>query len=151
MPMNIKKELQNALSVAIKAKDEVSKRTIRLALSSIKLAEVEAGDEIDKPRTLAILQKEVKTREDSIIEAKTAHREDLIRKAEAEIKILNRFLPQQMNTDELITLAKEIIHETGASSMSDMGKIIKIMIPRIAGRASGQDVSKVVRELLQNK
>lgn len=150
MPMSIKQELQNALSVAMKAKDEISKQTIRLVLSSIKLAEVEAGSEIDNARILTILQKEVKTREDAIEDAKMAQREDLIEKAKSEIKILNRFLPQQMDEDELKALAKEIINETGATSMRDMGKIMKIMIPRLEGRASAQDASKVVRELLQN-
>ena len=150
MPMSIKQKLQNALSVAMKAKDEISKQTIRLVLSSIKLAEVEAGSEIDNARILTILQKEVKTREDAIEDAKMAQREDLIEKAKAEIKILNRFLPQQMDEDELKALAKEIINETGATSMRDMGKIMKIMIPRLEGRASAQDASKVVRELLQN-
>jgi uncharacterized protein YqeY len=148
--MSIKQELQNALSVAMKAKDEISKQTIRLVLSSIKLAEVEAGSEIDNARILTILQKEVKTREDAIEDAKMAQREDLIEKAKSEIKILNRFLPQQMDEDELKALAKEIINETGATSMRDMGKIMKIMIPRLEGRASAQDASKVVRELLQN-
>ena len=146
--MNKKQELQNALTTAMKAKDEVSKQTIRLVLSSIKLAEVAAGDEIDTARILAILQKEVKTREDAIEEAKQAHREDLISKAEAEIKILNRFLPQQMDLEELQSLAQEIIKEIGASGMGDMGKIMKIMMPKLEGRASGQDASKIVRELL---
>lgn len=147
--MNKKQELQSALTTAMKAKDEVSKQTIRLVLSSIKLAEVEAGDEIDNARILAILQKEVKTREDAIEEAKQAQREDLVSKAEAEIKILNHFLPQQMDPAELRSLAQEIIKEIGASGMSDMGKIMKIMMPKLEGRASGQDASKIVRELLQ--
>lgn len=150
MPMSIKQELQNALSVAMKAKDEISKQTIRLVLSSIKLAEVEAGSEIDDARILTILQKEVKTREDAIEDAKMAQREDLIDKAKAEIIILSHFLPQQMDEEALKTLAKEIIKETGATSMRDMGNIMKIMIPRLEGRASAQDASKVVRELLQN-
>ena len=151
MSMNIKQELQNALSAAIKAQDKVSKRTIRLVLSTIKLAEVETGGEIEENRLLSILQKEVKTRQDAIEEASMAHRDDLIAEANAEIKVLNRFLPQQMDAEALKSLAEEIIDEIGASNMSDMGKVMQMLIPKLEGRASGQDASKVVRELLQNR
>ncbi len=149
--MNKKQEIQKALTAAMKAKDEDTKRTLRLVMSMIKLAEVEEGDEIDESRILSILQKEVKTREDSIEEAKQAGREDLIKAAEREIQILNQFLPKQMTGDELRNLAKEVIVETGAESMRDMGQVMKQLMPKLEGRASGQDASRVVRELLQNK
>jgi hypothetical protein len=149
--MNKKQEIQKALTAAMKAKDEDTKRTLRLAMSTIKLAEVEEGGEIDDSRILSILQKEVKTRDDSIEEAKQAGREDLIKTAEREIQILNQFLPKQMTADELRKLAIEVIKETSAESMRDMGQIMKTLMPKLEGRASGQDASKVVRELLQNK
>ncbi len=148
--MNKKQELQKALTAAMKAKDEDTKRTLRLAKSTIKLAEVEEGDEIDDTRILSILQKEVKTREDSIEEAKQAGREDLVETAKREIQILNQFLPRQMTSDELCDLAKIVIEETGAESMKDMGKVMQNLMPKLEGRASGQDASKAVRELLQN-
>jgi len=149
--MNKKKELQKALTAAMKARDEDTKRTLRLVMSSIKLAEVEEGGEIDESRILGILQKEVKTREDAIEEAKTADRKDLVEAAEREIGILNQFLPQQLDQDELHHLAKETIEEIGASSMRDMGEVMKNLMPKLSGRASGQDASKVVRDLLQNR
>jgi uncharacterized protein len=149
--MNKKQELQKSLTTAMKAKDEDTKRTLRLAMSTIKLAEVEEGGEIDDARILSILQKEVKTREDSIEDAKKAGREDLIETAEREIQILNQFLPKQMTADELHNLAKEVINETGAECMQDMGNVMKNLMPKLEGRASGQDASKVVRELLQEK
>lgn len=148
--MKLQQELQNALTTAIKSRDEDTKRTLRLALTSIKLAEVEDGKEIDDTRVLSILQKEIKTREDTIDEAKTAHRPDLVEAAEKEIAILQEFLPKQMEENELFTLVKDVIKETGASSIRDMGAVMKILIPRLEGRASGQDASKAVRELLQN-
>lgn len=148
--MNKKQEIQKALTAAMKARDEDTKRTLRLVMSSIKLAEVEEGGEIDESRILGILQKELKTREDAIEEAKTANRKDLVEAAEREIGILNRFLPQQLDKDELRKLAKKTIEETGASSMRDMGDVMKNLMPKLSGRASGQDASKVVRELLQN-
>lgn len=147
--MNKKQKLQQALTAAMKSRDEDTKRTLRLALSSIKLAEVEAGKEIDDDKILGILQKEIKTRDDSIIEAQHANREDLIQQAQIEKKILNRFLPEQIDTDELRSLAEQIIQETGASSLADMGKVMKELIQKLQGRASGQEASKVVRELLQ--
>lgn len=147
--MNKKQELQQALTTAMKSKDEATKRTLRLVLSSIKLAEVESGKEIDDEKILGILQKEIKTRDDSIIEAQHANREDLVQQAQVEKEVLKRFLPEQMDTDELKSLAEQIIQETGANSMADMGKIMKELMQRLQGRASGQETSKVVRELLQ--
>jgi len=149
--MKLKETLQNSLTTAMKARDEDTKRTIRLVLSSIKLAEVEDGNEIDEQRILSILQKEVKTREDSIEEAKTIERVDLINKAKKEIEILSQFLPKQMTEEELEQLALDIIEDIGAESIRDMGNIMKNLMPKLKGRASGQDASRIVRKLLQNK
>ena len=148
--MNKKQEIQQALTTAMKARDEDTKRTLRLVMSAIKLAEVEAGGELDDSRILAILQKEVKTREDIIAESKQANRTDLVQAAEKEMAILNKFLPQQMDPDELKALAQSVITELGASGMRDMGEVMKQLMPKLEGRASGSDASKVVREILQN-
>jgi uncharacterized protein len=148
--MIMKQTIQNALTAAMKAKDEDTKRTLRLVMTTIKFAEIEKGGDIDDQQVLSILQKEVKTRQDAIEEAKQVNRTDLIEAAEKEIVILNRFLPQRMSAEELIELAKNVISETGASTLRDMGEVMKILMPKLAGRASGQDASKIVRELLQN-
>jgi uncharacterized protein YqeY len=147
--MKLKNEIQTALTAAMKARDEETKRTLRLVMSSIKLSEVEDRGELDDSRILSILQKEVKTREDSIQEARQAGREDLVKAAEREIEILNQFLPKQMAADELRVLAKQVIEETGATSIKDMGTVMKNLMPKLEGRASGQDASKIVRDLLQ--
>lgn len=147
--MKLKNEIQTALTAAMKARDEDTKRTLRLVMSSIKLSEVEDRGELDDSRILSILQKEVKTREDSIQEARQAGREDLVKAAEREIEILNQFLPKQMAADELSILAKQVIEETGATSIKDMGTVMKNLMPKLEGRASGQDASKIVRDLLQ--
>lgn len=149
--MTKKQELQTALTGAMKAKDEDTKRTLRLVMSAIKLMEVEKGTEIDDARVLAILQKEIKTRHDVIEESKQAGRADLIEAAEREVEILKRFLPQQMDTKELRELAKGVISDIGASQLSDMGKVMKNLMPKIVGRASGQEASKIVKDLLQDK
>jgi hypothetical protein len=151
MNVNLKENIQKALTKAMKERDEDTKRTLRLVLSAIKLAEIDEKGELDESRILAILQKEVKTREDSIQEAQAAGRQDLIQQAEREIKILNLFLPKQLDDEELKQLAKGVIQETDATSIRDMGMVMKNLMPKLEGRASGQDASKIVRELLQNK
>jgi len=148
--MNKKQEIQQALTTAMKAQDEDTKRTLRLVMSAIKMAEVEINGELDDSRILAILQKEVKTREDIIAESKQANRIDLVEAAEKEMAILNKFLPQQMDPAELKTLAKSVITELGATSLRDMGEVMKQLMPKLEGRASGSDASKAVREILQN-
>jgi uncharacterized protein YqeY len=147
--MNKKQEIQQSLTAAMKSRDEATKRTLRLVLSSIKLAEVETGKELDDERILGILQKEIKTRDDTIEESQHAHREDLVQQSQIEKKILNRFLPEQMSADELNNLADEIIQNTGAMSIADMGKVMKELLQKLQGRASAQDASKIVRERLQ--
>jgi uncharacterized protein YqeY len=146
--MTIKQEIQNVLTSAMKSKDEDTKRTLRLLMTSIKMAEIEKGAEIEDTKILALIQKEVKTREDTITEAQTAERDDLIIAARKEIQILQQFLPQQMDAEELRTLAKEVIAEVKAASIKDMGKVMSLLMPKLQGRASGQDASSIVRDLL---
>jgi hypothetical protein len=148
--MNKKQEIQKALTTAMKARDEDTKRTLRLVMSAIKLAEVEEGGELDDNRVLSILQKEVKTREDIIAESEQASRPDLVEAAQKEMDILNAFLPKQMDAAELKALAQEVITEVGATSMRDMGEVMKHLMPKLQGQASGSDASKAVREILQN-
>ena len=146
--MNTKAKLENALKDAMRAKDEQRKSTIRLALSSIKLAEIEKKNVLDESAVLAILQKEVKSRHEVIEESLRANRPDLVEKAEIEIAILEEFLPDQLSEDELEEITREVIEELGAGSMSDMGRVMKELIPRLEGRASGQEASQMVRKLL---
>ena len=150
MTMAMKQELQNALTTAMKARDEDTKRTLRLVMSAIKLMEVEKGGHIDDGQILGILQKEIKTRYDMIAEAKRADRVDLQEVAEREIIILNRFLPKQMDSEELRALAKKTIEELGAAHIRDMGEVMKDLMPKIAGRASGKLASEIVRDILKD-
>ena len=148
--MSKKQDIQAALKVAMKARDEDTKRTLRLALAAIKLAEVEQGVEIDDSRILGILQKEIKTRDDAIEDAIQAQRDDLVQQAQREKSILNQFLPKQLEEEELQALISGIIEKTGAKSMRDMGMVMNSLMPELEGRASGQEASRVVRELLKN-
>ena len=134
---------------ALRARDKVAKRTLTMVRAAIQQAEKDRREELDEAAVLAILQKELKSRQESIAEAKKAGRDDLIADTEAEIVILKIYLPEAMSAEDLESLAAEVIAEVGASVQADMGKVMKVLIPRVAGRAPGGDISRVVRELLQ--
>jgi uncharacterized protein YqeY len=149
--MSIKDELTSALKVAMREGDDACKSNLRLVLSAIKLAEVEKRDELDDPTILGIIQKEVKARHETIRDAKRAGRPDLIRTAEADISILNEYLPQPLSEDELENLVRKVIAEQGASTPRDMGMVMKALMPRIQGRADGGQASALVRKILLQK
>ena len=132
----------------MKANDDVARRTTRMSLAAIKQAEVDKQTTLDDAAVIALLQKEIKNRREAIEEAKKANRADLISDNEAEIKVLEAFLPKAMSADELRTLVQAAIAETGASTQTDMGKVMKVLMPRVAGRAAGDQVSAMVKELL---
>ncbi len=147
--MSTKTELQDDLKKAMKANDKLSKRTLRMALAAIQLAKVEKRGVLDENAILTILQKEVKVRREAIDEARQADRPDLEAEAEAEIEVLEEYLPQPMTEEELEELAQHVIDEVGAASPREMGQVMKVLVPRLQGRATGQEASQVVRKLLQ--
>lgn len=146
--MNIKTQLNQALKDAMKSGDETRKTTVRMTLAAIKQVEIDKRIELDESAVLAILQKEVKSRREALAEAQKANREDLALAAQTEINILNDFLPQAMSVEELRELARQALVESGASSPSDMGKLMKALMPKVAGRAPGDQVSAIVKEML---
>lgn len=146
--MAIKTELENALKDALRAHDDLRKRTLRMALSSIRLAEIEKGAQLDDQTVIAILQKEVKARQEAAEEAQRAARPDLDHAARDEIRVLESFLPPQLSSQELAELASQVITEIGATNLREMGQVMKALMPRLAGRASGEQASQVVRNLL---
>ncbi len=147
--MNTKQQLQAALKEAMRQRDNLRKRTLRLALAAIKLAEVEHGGELDESAVLSVLQKEIKARRETIEGAQRAGRDDLITEAEAEIAVLQEFLPPPLTPEALEALAREVIAEVGATSPREMGKVMAALMPRLQGRATGKEASQVVRRLLQ--
>ena len=147
--MTIKTQLNESMKDAMKSRDEVRKRTVRMALAAVKQAEVDKRIELDDAAVMSLLQKEIKNRRESLEEAKKANRADLVEANEAEINVLQAFLPKAMPAEELRALVQAAIAETGASSPADMGKVMKTVMPRVAGRAPNDMVSATVRELLQ--
>ncbi len=148
--MDTKTQLNEAVKQAMKSGQELRKRTLRMVLAAIKQAEVDRRVTLDEAAVLAILQKEIKMRKESLEEAQKASRADLAADAQAEIEVLNAFLPKGLGADELRELARQAVAETGASAPADMGKVMKVMMSKVAGRAPGDQVSAIVRELLQN-
>jgi hypothetical protein len=146
--MDLKAQLNQALKEAMKSGDEIRKRTVRMALAAIKQAEIDRQVTLDDQGVLSILQREIKTRRESLEEAQKAGREDLVQALQAEIAVLQAFLPQALSAEELRALAKAVIEEVGASSVADMGRVMKALMPRVANRAPGDQVSQIVRSLL---
>jgi uncharacterized protein YqeY len=146
--MEIQKRIENDFKTAFKSGDEVSKRTLRMVMASIKLVEVEKGRALTDEEVLSILQKEIKSLRESISDAEKAGRDDLIAEAEPEIQILEQYTPQQLDEDEITELARQSIEEVGATSQQEMGKVMKVLMPRVQGRADGSNVSASVRTLL---
>lgn len=149
--MSIKNQLNESMKDAMRSGDEVRKRTVRMALAAVKQVEVDKRVELDDAAVMALLQKEIKNRRESLEEARKADRLDLVEANEAEIRVLEAFLPKSMPDDELREIVQIAIAETGASSPADMGKVMKVVMGRIAGRAPNDVISRIVRELLQPK
>jgi uncharacterized protein YqeY len=147
--MDLKATLQSDLKDAMRNGEETRKSTIRMALTAIKLAEVSKIGQLDEAESLAIIQKEIKSRKETIADAEKANRPDFIPQAEEEIKILQTYLPTAMSLEELEGKAKAAIAESGATSIREMGQVMKILIPRLQGRATGEQASAAVRKLLQ--
>ena len=126
--MDIKTQLNESVKDAMRSGDEVRKRTVRMVLAAVKQVEVDKRIAIDDLAVVALIQKEIKNRREAIEEAKKANRPDLIEENEAEIKVLEVFLPKAMPAEELRALVQAAIDETGAAAPSDMGKVMKIAV-----------------------
>jgi uncharacterized protein YqeY len=147
--METKVKLETALREAMKAGDDVRKRSIRMALAAIRQVEIDRQVKLDEAAVLAIIQKEIKTRKEAVEEARRANRLDIVTETEAEVVVLQAYLPPALGEDELTALAAAAIAEAGASSPAEIGKVMKLLMPRLAGRATGDQASAAARQLLQ--
>ena len=149
--MDTKEKLEIALKEALKAGDDVRKRTVRMVLAAVRQVEIDRQVKLDEAAVINIIQKEIKTRKESVEEARGANRPDIVADTEAEIVVLQAYLPAPLSADELNTLVGAAVLEAGAKSPADMGKVMKLLLPRVAGRAPGDQVSATVRQLLQKQ
>jgi uncharacterized protein YqeY len=148
--MSLKKELSDAVTQAMKDQNETRKIPLRLVMSAVKEAEIDKKEELNDEEVLRLVQKEAKARKEAIADAEKANRPDLIAQAEAELAVLEEFLPEMLSEAEVQAIVEATIRETGASSMADMGNVMKAVMPKIQGRADGSMVSQMVRQKLQS-
>ena len=146
--MSLKTQLTEDMKTAMRAKDQVSLSTIRLINAAIKQFEVDERTEADDAKVISILTKMVKQRRDSAKIYTEAGRQDLADKENAEIEILNCYLPQMMSAEEIKTVVEAVIAETGASGMADMGKVMGVLKTRLAGKADMGEVNKILKAAL---
>lgn len=147
--MSLEQNIMAQMKDAMKAKDEAGLRGLRAIKAAILLAKTAGGSgEITADDEIKLLQKLVKQRKDSLEIFRQQNRADLAQKEEEEIAIIEKFLPKQMDAEELKTIIAGIIAETGASSPADMGKVMGVASKQLAGKADGKTISAVVKELL---
>lgn len=148
--MALKEQLTEDMKAAMKAKEEGKLRlgVIRMVRSAIRQAEIDGKKELDDDGVAAVISKELKQRKDSLEEFQKGGREDLVAKTEAEIQVLLGYLPEQLGEDEIRNLVKAAIEETGAASPKDMGKVMKVLVPKTKGKADGKLVNTIVKEML---
>jgi uncharacterized protein YqeY len=149
--MTLKTTLEEKLKDAMRNNLVTARNTIRIVLTSIKLAEVERGKALEDNEIIAILQKEIKMRKETILEAEKGAREDIIKATQEEIGVLENYLPKQMSQDEVRAIIAKIITDVNAVDIKDMGKVMKLAVPEIAGKASNDLISQTVRAMLAEK
>jgi len=144
----LKQRVQSDMKAAMKAGEKRKLGVIRLILAAIKQREVDERVELDDTQVLAVLDKMLKQRRDSIEQYSNANREDLAEQERFEVGICQKYMPAALGEDELIALVDQAIADTGATSMQDMGKVMGQIKPKAQGRADMGAVSKLVKERL---
>lgn len=145
--MSLREQLQTDLHDAIRARDEHRKGALRMVLAAVQRAEIEEGP-LSDDEVLALIQKEVKRRQDALEMIRKAGREELADVEAAEIEILRAYLPEPLSLAAVTELVQAAILEIGASSPADMGKVMRVLMPQVRGKADGRLVSGIVRDLL---
>lgn len=150
--MSIKENLDRDLKEALKSKDEARLSAIRMLKAAIRNKEVELiKKELDDSTIFQVLSKMIKQREESIEQFEKGGRKELADKERKELKILNAYLPQQMTEAEILVQIEEAVKEVSAESPKDMGRVMKVLVPKLAGRADVKLVSGLVQKRLQPK
>jgi len=144
----LKQQITDAMKAAMKGGDKARLSVVRLMLAAIKQREVDERIELDDSQVLAVLDKMVKQRRDSIKQYSDAGRDDLAAQENAEIEVIQEFLPAGLSEAEVMAIIDAAIAETGAASMRDMGKVMGIVKPKVQGRADVGQVSGLVKQKL---
>lgn len=148
-PMSLKEQLTTDMKEAMRSKDNLRRDTVRLLLTAIKNAEIDKGGELTDQEVQALLQKQAKQRKDSITAYTDGGRPDLAESEQAELGIIEGYLPQQMGDDEIRAIVQAEISRLGISSSKDMGKLMGPLMAQLRGKADGAAVQRIVREELK--
>ena len=144
----LKQKLTDDLKQAMRSGDRLRCSVIRLLMAAIKNTEIAQQASLADGDILGVIAKEVRQRHESIDAFKLGDRHDLLAQEEAELAILNEYLPQQMSREEIVTAARQVIEEVGAVGLSDKAKVMPNLIAQLKGRADGREINAVVTELL---
>ncbi|PRR71093.1 GatB/YqeY domain-containing protein [Neomoorella humiferrea] len=145
----MKTRLQQDMKDALKNHDKIRLQTIRMVLAAIKNAEIEKMHPLSDEEMAAVIQREIKIRREALEQFAQGGREDLVHQTEAELKVLEEYLPKQLDDDELKQIIIATIAEVGAQSGKEIGKVMAALMPKIRGRADGKRANAMVRELLR--
>ena len=149
--MALREKLDEDLKSAMRAKDSLRMNTVRALKSAVKYREIELMKPLDDAGILGVVSTEIKRRRDSVEQYRAGNRPDLADKEEAEIKILQEFLPQQLTREEVEAKVAEAITRVGAQGPKDMGAVMKALLPEVQGRADGKVVSELVKQRLAGR
>jgi uncharacterized protein YqeY len=149
--MSLKDRLTEDLKQAMRQRDERRKSTIRMLKAAITNAEIERGGELGDDEVLTIIAKQAKQRRESMTEFAKAERQDLVDQEEEELQILLSYLPAQMSRDEIEVAARQVIAEVEATSLAQMGEVMRRLMSQLKGKADGSLVNQVVREILTSE
>lgn len=144
----LKQQLSNAMKDAMRAKDKARLGTVRLALSEIKKIEVDERIDPDDTRIIAVLEKMIKQRRESIKQYEAGNRQDLADIENAEIEVLQEFMPQPLSEEDIVTIIAQAMQDSGATSMADMGKVMALVRPAVIGRADMGAISQQIKQQL---
>jgi hypothetical protein len=133
---------------AMKAKDRQALKAVRMILEAIKKKEIDERIELDDAQVMTVIQKMVKQRKDSISQFSDAGRTDLVEIEEAELEIINNYMPEQLSDEEVVSVVDRAINDSGANSMKDMGKLMGMLKPRLQGKADMSLVSQLIKSRL---
>lgn len=148
MESGLAEKLNNDLKQAMRGGDRLRRSVIRLVLAAVQNAEIARKTTLEDNDILGVIAKEARQRQESITAFKEGNRPDLVAREEAELALLEEYLPQQMTRDEIVAAARRIIDEVGAQGPSDKGKVMPKLIAQLKGRADGRQINSIVTELL---
>lgn len=146
--MSLLNTLNEDIKVAMKAKDRETLSVLRMIKAALQNEQIKVGQELTADEELTVLAREMKQRKDSLEEFSKANREDLVSKLEQEIVVVEKYLPAQLNEDEIRDIVSNAIEASGAESMKDFGKVMGLVMPQVKGKADGNLVNGIVKALL---